>query len=83
MALPGPGFPDRTFPGTADFPRGRESGFRETLFEREILVLDQGFVVVCREFVAEEGLDETDLVGDVVDSDRGERSRWCKSGGVR
>lgn len=83
MPLARPRFADRTFARTADFPRGREPGFGEALFEREILVFDEGFVVVRRELVAEERLDEADLGGDVVDGDGGERRRWCKSRRVR
>lgn len=48
MAFTWSGFADGAFAGAADFPRGREARFGEALFLGEIVVFDEGFVVVGR-----------------------------------
>ncbi len=70
------GFFDGAFAWTGDFPCGRETRFGEALFLGEIIVFDEGLVVVSVEFGEEEVLYKADLAFDVVDCDGREDGRW-------
>ena len=77
MAFARSWFAHRPFPRGTDLACWWQAWFGETLFERQILVLDQRFVVVCCEFVTEVLLDETNLIANIVDGDGSEsHGRW-------
>ena len=66
MSLAGPRLPERAFPGTTNFACRWQARFREALFLREVVVFDQGCIVVGAEFVKEVLVDEADVRFDVV-----------------
>ncbi len=45
MTLAGTGFPDRSLPRAANFAGGRQTGFRESLFLREVIIFNEGDIV--------------------------------------
>jgi hypothetical protein len=46
MTLTGTGFPDRSLPRAADFAGGRQTRFREPLFLREVIIFNEGDIVL-------------------------------------
>ena len=71
MPFAWPGFSDWFFPRTADFAGRWQSGFGEALFLGEIFVFDEWVVIVCVEFIEEEGLDKANFLGKGFESYRG------------
>ena len=61
MALARARLLDRSFAGTADLAGRRQARFREALFLREVVVFDEGRVVLGVQLGEEEVLDEADL----------------------
>ena len=80
MALSGPGLSEGPFARAADLAVGREAGFGEALFGREVVVFDEGLVVVGVQFGEEEVLHQADLRFEALQRE-GRVEGWRGEGG--
>lgn len=80
MPFSGPRLPKGSFAGAADLAVGWEAWFGEALFLREVVVFDEGKVVVGVEFGEEEVLHKTDLGFEALKGE-GRIGRWWGQGG--
>lgn len=69
MALTGAWFLERSFAWTSDFAPWPKAWFWHSLLDRKIVIFDEWFIAVGSELVAEEFLNESDLVANIVDGD--------------
>ena len=81
MPLPRPRFPKRPFARTADLAIRWEAWFGKALFWREIVVFDEGLIVVGVEFGEEEVLHEADLGFQALEGEGRVGGWWGEGGG--